>query len=456
MLSHAIGAAARAVRFGLLATAMLALWPAGAAPASAAADPVLEALIEEALQNHPSIQQAQAELAAAKLRPAQVRTLPDPTFTVGYQNDGWALSIGEQDMTQLQFMWTQPLPYPGKLELGGRISETDAERAAVQLERVRLSLRAQVERAYARLLLARAVDTLIDEQDIVLRQIEGVARARYSVGQGAQQDVLRVQVEITRIEQLRSERQAEIQMRLAELNQLLSRPPEQPLDTSARLGYADGIPELAPFLEGAYERSPELRVAALMRQRYGLQIELARKNLKPDFSLTGGYMNRGGLPPMWQASFGVTWPLYKRTKQEQAIHESVEFERASAALIESLRLQLRYRSQERLARLHSTDRIARLYSDGILPQDRLSVEAALANYESGQIPFLTVLEAINALYSDRAAHLGQLAELRTLRSSLEELSLEADGGAMATGAPAPAPASPRPAMGIMGAGGSGM
>jgi len=420
---------------------MVGLVVAAGAGAQTSTDPLLESLVEEALQRNPAIQAAQDELAAARLRPAQARTLPDPTLTIGYQNDGIGFSLGSEIMTQVIFMWTQPLPYPGKLKLAGRVLEKDAERAVTWLERVRLSLQAEVERAYARLVLARDVLALIDEQEMTLQQIEGVARARYSVGQGAQQDVLRVQIEITRIEQLRSQQRAEIQIRLAELNRLLNRPAQQALETSVSLVPQNYLPPLETFLEQAYSKSPELREAELVRERAKLQADLARKNLRPDFSLSGGYMNRGDLPLMWQASFGITLPLYKSTKQEPALREAETLERAAAAARESIQLQLRFRSQERLAQLEATGQIAQLFQSGILPQDQLSVDAALANYQTGQIPFIAVLEAVNVLYLDRADHLSQLAALRTTRSTLEELSLEpgpttataaADPGAMSS------------------------
>jgi len=433
-------------------------WPAllllsTCAGAEGEPDPLLEALLSEALERNPAVRVAEAELAAARLRPSQARTLPDPTLTIGYQNDGAGFSLGSEDMTQLAFIWTQPLPYPGKLKLAGQVLEKDAERAATRLDRVRLSLQAEVERAYARLVLARVVLDLVDEQEMTLRQIEGVARARYSVGQGAQQEVLRVQIEITRIEQFRSQQRAEIQIRLAELNRLLNRPAEQPLETSVHLAPLNQRPPLEAFLEQAYSKSPELREAELVRQRAQLQADLARKNLRPDFSLSGGYMNRGDLPLMWQANFGITWPLYKATKQQPALREAETLERAAAAARESIQLQLRFRSQERLAQLEATGQIAQLFQSGILPQDQLSVEAALANYQTGQIPFIAVLEAVNVLYLDRAEHLRQLAELRTTRSTLEELTLEPSSTmAPATAAPAVISAPARASGGGMGAG----
>ena len=282
---------------------------------------------------------------------------------------------------------------------------------------------AAVKRAYYGLVLSRELLDLVREQEQVWKEIEGVARARYAVGQGVQPDVLRVQVEVTRVEQLATEQQAETEIRVAELNRLLGRPATSPVETGARLA----LRPIEEGLDGALERlrrvSPELKSAAVGQERACLLVALASKEFKPDFSVQAGYMNRGGLDPMWQAGVGVTLPLYrKRLSSGQAEAEAQV--RASARLAESVGLQLRFRTQERLAQLEATQKIARLYGQGIIPQDRMSVEAAVANYQTGKVPFIAVLEALTTLYNDRATHLGLLANHERIRASLEEASLE--------------------------------
>jgi outer membrane protein TolC len=144
-------------------------------------------------------------------------------------------------------------------------------------------------------------------------------------------------------------------------------------------------------------------------------------------------MNRGGLDPMWQAGVGVTLPVYrKRLSSGQAEAEAQV--RAGARLAEAVRLQLRYRTEERLAQLQATQKIAGLYGQGIIPQDRMSVDAAVANYQSGRVPFIAVLEALTTLYNDRATHLTLLANHARIRASLEEASLESTSSLAAAGA----------------------
>jgi outer membrane protein TolC len=402
-------------------------------------DPVLEGLVAEALERNPDLLALREAVAAAGTRPDQAGSLADPMASVVYTNDGWAPTLGERDMTTLAFMVEQPLPWPGKRGARAALAATDTGLAEQALERGRLATAAAVRRAYYGLLLARETLELVADQERTARDVEGVARSRYAVGQGAQQDVLRAQVEVTRVEQLRAEQEAEAEVRLAELNRLLARPPDAPLETPARLVLvAEGraLEAVQAWSEG---RSPELRAVAVTAERDRLARDLAAREGQPDLVVQAGYMNRGGLDPMWQAGIGIGLPLWRKridaTRAEAEIRQ-----RATGRRREALRLQLRYRNQERLALLRATERTVRLYEDGIVPQDQMSVESAVASYQAGRVPFVAVLEALTTLYGDRVTLRRLLARHAQLRAGLEEMSLD-EAPALAVGAPSMAAAS---------------
>ena len=420
------------------AAALAVLVNAGVAAGAATppGDPVLAALVAEALERNPDLLAAQEGLSAARERIAQVSALPDPMLSVGYTNDGWAPSLGTQEMTTLGVMASQDLPYPGKRGLKGDIASRETDQVEQQVARVRLRIAADVRRTYYGLLLARQLMGITREQRDLWREIEGVVRARYAVGQGAQQDVLRIQVEITRVEQSAAEQTAEAEIRLAELNRLLARPPDAPLDTSASLSVQPLDLPLTETIEWARQVSPELASARLAVERGRLATALAQKDYKPDFSVQAAYMNRGGLDPMWQAGVGITLPV-QRKRRAAAVAEAGALTRTSERLAESVDLQLRYRTQERFTRLKSTEKIVDLYAKGIIPQDRMSVEAAIANYQSGRVPFIAVLEALQTLYGDRGTLVRLEADHARLLASLGEASLEANADMPGAGGVAP-------------------
>jgi outer membrane protein TolC len=395
----------------------------------------VEALVQEALAQNPDLLALREAQEAAAARPEQAQALADPMVSVLYVNDGWSPSLGEREMTTLGFMASQELPWPGKRDLRRRIAEQEAVPSAERVERQRLAVAAGVRRAFWNLVLAEeSLAVLRDEQE-VWNETEGVARARYAVGQGAQQDVLRAQVEITRLEQRRAGLEAQIEAREAELTRLVGR--EVSRNEAAGVGLVlRPEPRDVAALQAAAEASlPELRAGTAGVERGVLAIDLAQRDFKPDLTLQAGYMNRGGLDPMWQAGVGVTLPL-ARGRRRAAVAEAEAGRRAAALQVEAVRAQIRFRTREREVELRAAERIAKLYADGLIPQARLSYEAAIANYQAGKVPFLAVLEALSTLYRDRADYLAVLAAHERIKASIAEASLDATSEMPPGGSPA--------------------
>lgn len=402
--------------------------PAGAASAAPAssASAEAEALVAEALANNPELAAARQEAAAARARVAPAGALPDPMLSLGYVNDGTSISIGTQPMSRLELVAQQAFPFPGKLGLAERVAKADADRSATGPERVALALEADVRRAYASLLEAREDLRLVDEQIEAWRGIEEVIRVRYSAGLGSQQDVLRAQSEKTRLLQQRRRDEAAERGALVALRQFLYRPLDAPIPTTRRLvpGVAPAAPAEEEVLKKALDVTPELREAALARERFKLAGDLARRNLRPDFVASASYANRGSLPLMWSAAVGVSIPLWAGRKQRPSIVEAESQLESASAAEASLRRQELALTEQRLIRLRQLVDEARLDSGALLVQDRLAVDAALASYRTGSVPFVTVLEAMSTDFTDRRAAIGRVADILRTDADLREFSLE--------------------------------
>lgn len=386
-------------------------------------DPPLPALVEEALARNPDVLAAVESVTAARARPAQVRSLPDPMLSLQYTNDAWRLTLGDREMTTLALVGSQTLPWPGKRRLRTALSAQGIVRAEERLARVRLAVTAAVSRAYWGLVLARETSAILDEQNALWRQAEDAARARYGVGAGSIQDVLRAQIEITRTEQRRTVQQAEFDIRAAELNRLLGRDADAPTPRTAPLRLRTQATDADALVALAEARSPELRTVVAEAERERLGVQLTRKEFRPDLTLQAGYMNRGGLEAMWQAGVAVDLPV-ARGRRQAALAEAEARERFAARTIESVRAELRYRTQERAAQLRGAEALTRLYVEGTIPQTRLAYEAAIASYQAGRAPFLAVLEALSSLYANRAGYLRVLAAHERIKVAIEEASLE--------------------------------
>src|SRR2546422_6176946 len=117
-------------------------------PPPDSADPVLQALIDEALAHNPELLASRQLGLAAQARPVQAAARPGPTVGVFYQNDGVGPSLGREPMTMLGVSGGQDIPYPGKLGLRRQVAQAEAGVAGLDVGRARLSLGGSVKRAY--------------------------------------------------------------------------------------------------------------------------------------------------------------------------------------------------------------------------------------------------------------------------------------------------------------------
>ena len=391
-----------------------------------AADPVLRDLIDEALARNRQLEAARQMAVAADARPAQAGSRPGPTAGVFYQNDGVSPSLGREPMTMLGASAGQDIPYPGKLAARRRVAESDAGLASADVERARLSLIASVKRSYYGLLLARRLADLAREQGEVWRDVQEAARARYASAVGSQQEMLRAQAEATRLQAFHAQHHAEARARLAQLNGLLGRAPDTPVESQAPLAVASDDRSATGWLAWSESHSPELKAAALAVERDERGVALARLESKPDFSVQGGLMYRGSLPPMWQVSGSVLLP--PRARAKGALAEAEARLAASRARLQDLRVQLASVVEQRLALLAGIEQIEATYRDGLLPQGQLAVESAVARYAAGQVPQVGVLDAVATQLDDRTDYVRLLATHASEQARLEEASLEAPMG----------------------------
>jgi outer membrane protein TolC len=407
-------------------------------PRATLPDRVLEELVSEALAKNPDVAASTATAEAASFRIAPARTLPDPFLSFSYQNDGWAPSLGVEDMTFLGAMFSQPLPWPGKLRLAGEEAALRAEEVkAGTVGRARLAVEARVRRAYYEYLLARALLDLIEDRSRSWRETSAIVRQRYAVGLGVQQDVLRAQVEVLRLDEARADQTAQVANRRAELNRMMGRPQDAPLETDQHLDYRPEVPSLDALLNGVRGRSPEVAALARGIEAGQSRVALTKKDFLPDFVASGGPMYRGGLDPMWQVGLGITLPIHVGSRQQPRLAAAKAELRSDEGRFSSAVLELEFRTRERFQSLDATLRVARVYREGVLPTDELSLESAIASYRTGKVPFVTVLEALNTLYADRALYLGRLADSEKWRVAIDEAELQPSSSMSATSSGGP-------------------
>jgi outer membrane protein TolC len=417
--------------------AVVALGCAGAAAAASAEPLDLAELLSEAAASNPEILAAEARRSAAEHLVPRAQARPDPLVSVSYTNESASdFTLGSAPDASLAFSWMQELPYPGKRRLSGDVARAEVDFRGRTIEATRARVLAAVKLEYVELHRLERTRAILEHSRTLLRSLLETARARYETGQGILENVLRAQTESTRLEAALAGLAQQTRSSGARLNALLGRPADTPLGP-ARAAPRLEVPDPGALERAALERSPELQLLRAAAGREQSRLDLARRDLKPDLVWGASYMNRGGLEPMLMGSLGVRLPLYRRTKQAEAVVQSEHELRASRRDVESGEARVLSEVRDLLARAERARAVSRLYREGIVPQARSALDSAAASYAVGRAEFVTLIDDfLSALRyeleheterADEAAALAAL-EARTGSVLLSAATGDAGGG----------------------------
>ena len=382
----------------------------------------LSALLAEAEANSPALRASEARLEAARRLPSQAEAPLDPEVSVAYTNDGVSsLTLGERDMSVLALTWTQEVRRSGKRTQAREVALREADRTALDRDRLRLEVAASVKSAYADLVRLDRTAAILEETRSVLEELVQAARRRYEVGEGTQESVLKAQTGVLRLEAesarvAQDRRAAEIR-----LNAAVGRSGDVPVGAALTLpgGVLPETPEA--LAEAVAAASPEIAVQQAVVRREEAGVELAKAEEKPDFVWSASYQNRGGLDPLVMGMFGVRLPVHRERKQAAAVLQK-ESELA-AARQDLAEIQLRTRSavRELVSRVERADRLLRLFGQGVVPQAQSALESARASYGVGRVGFLDLLDDVTVVLDARKEVAVQESERIQALAGLEPL-----------------------------------
>jgi len=392
-------------------------------PALAAAQP-LPALIDEALRNNREILAAQKKYEAARQRPAQASSLPDPTVSLGYSSSGApypVAGIGIVPTANAGVMVSQEIPFPGKQKLRGEIAAKEAGAEFQQYLSVRLSVVSRLKQTYHELHHAIFAIAFTRRNQELLESILRISEARYAAGRAAQQDIFKAQTQFAIFEAQLLRYQQEQTSKEIEIDALLNRPPGKPIDVPADM--APGVmPAPLDELLAHARAAPELAGSQQTIQRAELAADLARRDYYPDYTLSGGYFNQGAMPPMWQFRVDFKLPAYFWRSQRSAVNER-EFTAAEARHdYEATSVSVEARIREQYSIATTARRLVDLYDKSVLPTARLALESSLDGYQTGTVDFVTVFSNFMSVVDNELQYHEETMRFDVALARLEELA----------------------------------
>lgn len=382
----------------------------------------LREFIELALERNPELLALEENIETARYSAAVTGGYPDPILSYSYFIDEIETRLGpQQHVLQL----VQPVPFPGKLSLIEEIAGFEALVAEEDLHLARLRVTKKVKVICYSIAAVDEILSIIEKERSLLGRFEGTVTTRLEAGGARQQDLLKVQIEMLKLDERELEFRKRLKTLSAKLNALINLQPGSPVAVDPSFppgsiaGTLDEIRKIAAD-------QPELRSARHRIDQRNLSLSLARRKYFPDLLVGMSYFNIGeaamDIPDSgrdaWNVTVGVRVPLWfgkirNETRQHQSGIRRLERSYESArslimADIEDLYNQYRIASD-----------LVTLYRDELLPRAEQSLEATETGYMTGEIDFLSLLDSERLLLALRIALAERKAEVEIRIAELE-------------------------------------
>lgn len=388
-------------------------------------DPVLNAMVEEALANNQDIEETlgKVDQAQAQARQATTALLPTVTGTGAATSSSASAKAPNAPNYDMPGIARSTTAYQGalnaswELDLWGKYRNSYTALSDVLLATraglagTRLMVAGQTAQGYFALL---ALDMQLDTALRTLKTREhafSIYTSRYKQGDITELDWLRAksEVEVARAQVLTTT--VGVDKAEAALAVLMGRSPRDIMNRAMERGQAIAKLPAPPALPAGLPselllRRPDIRSAELMLMAYNANIGVARAEFFPSISLTGalGTLSSGvgmlfsGPAGMWSygvqgsvplLDFGRTW--YKVKEAEALKRQSIAvYRKAVQSAFQDIRTSL--------TRQREADAIVASYQAQV-DNMRRAVELARLQYDNGYTDYLTVLDAERQLFA---------------------------------------------------------
>ncbi len=381
----------------------------------------LDLAIEQAQQNDPWIAENKLMQQALDSQSIAVGALPDPVASVSLLNmpiDGF--DFNQENMTQLKMGISQMFPRGDTL----RLQTEKLQRLNEQNPFLRLDRKAQIAVKVATLWFdvfnAKESIRLIEQDRDLFEQLLEISTASYSTAFGGtqQQDVVRAQLELTRLDDRLTKLKQNQDVAQKQLTQWISgqfvdqyaQPTEYSavdIDNQSLPNLALRQPELLELdddvlpekLAHYFVQHPSVLALESRIQASETDVELSKQKYKSQWGLNAAYSYRADTPNGRSRadflSLGINFdlPLFTENKQDKQLQASVLESEAIKTQKWLLLRKMIAAFQANKVQLHRLQQRSQLYEQELLPKIREQAEAALTAYTNDEGDFAEVVRA---------------------------------------------------------------
>lgn len=394
---------------------------AHAAPACGAPITIDDA-VREALSANRDLRATYHAIAQARARLVQVGLWANPSLELSGTDDVAFANEGEYTASA---GFQQRFPVAGRLARARDLARVDVALALAEARDATRRLIGEVQTACTDLLLLQAQAAVRRDLSAIDRRLVDASEARAMLAEVSALDVNTARLELERLELERRILGAQAQARAAELNRLLGRVPEAPLEIADPAMPAPP-PPLDVLAARALERRPDLHQVRLDADRARAERALALAERWEDWAIGVSYDRDhqvvNGAPPQGADQFlglRLTVPLPLWNQNQGRIAEAEARTARATDKVAALELAIHAELASAHRRVEELGQIVERYHAALVPLADRNVQLAQDGYRQALVNVTQVVQVQRQQGELRGAHLDALAQYRRAAIDLE-------------------------------------
>jgi len=364
-------------------------------------------------------------LEGSGIKTKRVKSLDDPMASFGFFGEEVQTRVGPQEQ---KFGVSQKIPFPGKLSLKGKAQSKHAQMLKEQYEATKNEVSKEVKFVYYDLYWVDKAIEINNEEKSILEKLEKVAQRKYESNRVPQQDVIKAQVELSKVIKklflLRQNRKSLV----VKMNSLLNRSLDTEIAKAAEIEVGSFEYELEDIVDKTKNSRQELIAANLAVEKAEYQKSLARMDYLPDFTIGGEYTDIGGGTTSrpndgedaWMMKVTVNVPIWLGKLKSQLNERRSELTAAEKNK-EDIENLVSFEAQDLYFKIVTYKDIVLLYETALMPQAQQAFDSAQTSFETSEVSFLDWLDTERTYLQTRLAYYKSITDYHKSIAFLERV-----------------------------------
>lgn len=377
----------------------------------------LDELLSIAIDVNPSTAIFKANLEASKGEAISASAYPNPEVNIegwrgksletGASKDEYSLGIG------------QPIEWPAKRSFRKKAAMSVVEASEKELDDFRLQLRAEVKKAFFRLLKDKKILDTARENSKIAGELLKTVELKVKVGEAPEFELIKAKVEMLRTDKELKRASNTIAASKAILNGVLGNTLKGDFDIEGAFNVSKKKYELQALLSNAMEKHPLVLKAKKDAEAKGYSLERERASVFPDVTVKG-FFNKEIDKDSYRVGLSVPIPFWYQRKGEIAtafaekMKADAEVYRTKTALAKSI-------TEEYQNYTIALDQIE-VFDKGLLQEAEEALRIAEFSYRHGESGLLDYLDAQRVYRLTFIEYYQSLFELESSLATLETVA----------------------------------